>query len=132
MDEILNVDTCFLIDLEREQRRRIEGPASAFLQNHLETEFRLSAVAFGEFAVGFDRSDHPRLETIRKGYEITVTDEETALIYARLYLHLKELKCLIGSNDLWIAAAAMRNGASLVTRNADEFSRIPGLCVVAY
>jgi tRNA(fMet)-specific endonuclease VapC len=132
MDEILNVDTCFLIDLEREQRRKTDGPAGTFLRNHLETEFRLSAVAFGEFAVGFDRSDHPRLDMVRKGYEIMRMDEETALIYARLYLHLKEQRCLIGANDLWIAASAMRNGASLVTRNVDEFSRIPGLRVVAY
>lgn len=132
MDEVLNVDTCFLIDLEREQRRGDDGPAGAFLRSHLETEFRLSAVAFGEFAVGFDRSDHPRLEMVRKGYEITGTDEETALIYGRLYRHLMTLKCLIGANDLWIAASAMRHGASLVTRNVDEFSRIPGLRVVAY
>ncbi|MES2660664.1 MAG: type II toxin-antitoxin system VapC family toxin [Verrucomicrobiota bacterium] len=132
MDEILNVDTCFLIDLEREQRRKIDGPAGAFLRNHLETEFRLSAVALGEFAAGFDRPDHPRLEVVRKGYEIMATDEETALIYARLYRHLQESKCLIGANDLWIAAGAMRNGASLVTRNVDEFLRVPGLRVVAY
>lgn len=132
MDEILNVDTCFLIDLEREQRRKIDGAAGAFLRNHLATEFRLSAVAFGEFAAGFDRTDHPRLEVIRIGYEIVGTDEATTLVYASLYRHLQESKCLIGANDLWIAASAMRNGASLVTRNVEEFSRVPGLRVVAY
>jgi tRNA(fMet)-specific endonuclease VapC len=132
MDPVLNVDTCFLIDLERGQRRRCEGPTGDFLRSHLKTEFCLSVVAFGEFAVGFDRSDHPRLEVIRQGYEIVTTDEETAVIYALVYRDLQMKKCLIGANDLWIAASAIRNGGVLVTRNAAEFSRVSGLRVVAY
>lgn len=132
MAEFLSVDTCFLIDLEREQRKRVDGPAGAFLRNYLETEFRLSVTAFGEFAAGFDRPDHPRLDMVRKGYEIIGIDEETALIYARLYRHLRDKKCLIGANDLWIASQAVQHDLPLVTRNLGEFSRVPGLRVLGY
>ena len=132
MAETLGVDTCFLIDLEREQRKRIAGPAHSFLKDHAEAEFRLSAVAFGEFAAGFDRPDHPRLELIRAGYEFMPSDEETALAYAKIYRKLRERNSLIGANDLWIAAHAMQYGLPLVTRNVDEFSRVPDLQVMAY
>ena len=34
---------------------------------------------------------------------------------------------VIGGNDLWIAATALAHGATLVTNNTAEFSRVPGL-----
>jgi tRNA(fMet)-specific endonuclease VapC len=132
MGQVLNVDTYFLIDLEREQRRKLAGSAEALLRNHVDTVFFLSVTAFGEFAAGFDRPDHPRLETIRKGYQIVVIDDKTSEIYAKLYSQLKAKKCLIGANDLWIAASALQHGGELVTRNVDEFSRVPGLKVMRY
>jgi hypothetical protein len=45
---------------------------------------------------------------------------------------LKERGELIGANDLWIAAAALRHGEALVTRNARDFHRVPGLQVLTY
>jgi tRNA(fMet)-specific endonuclease VapC len=39
---------------------------------------------------------------------------------------------LIGSNDLLIASIALATGTQLVTRNVDEFSRVPGLQVEAW
>ena len=52
--------------------------------------------------------------------------------YARIHQDLRERKCLIGANDLWIAASAMRHGLPLVTRNAGEFTRVEGLMVIGY
>lgn len=132
MAEILSFDTCFLIDLEREQRRGVKGPAGMFVNHHLEAECRLSLVVFGEFAAGFECLDHPRLEVVRKGFELIATDEQTALVYARLYRQLRDQHRLIGANDLWIAACAVRHDLPLVTRNHGEFSRVPGLQVIAY
>lgn len=34
---------------------------------------------------------------------------------------------MIGGNDLWIAAQAVRNDLTLITANTGEFPRIPGL-----
>jgi tRNA(fMet)-specific endonuclease VapC len=55
-----------------------------------------------------------------------------ALAYATIYRNLKTAGSLIGANDLWIAASAIRQGASLVTRNREEFGRIQGLRVLGY
>jgi tRNA(fMet)-specific endonuclease VapC len=132
MAEILSVDTCFLIDLEREQRRGIQAGAADFLSRHLDSEFRLSVVAFGEFAAGFEDPGHPRLEMVKAGYELLQVDEETAIFYARIHQVLRARKCLIGANDLWIAASSMRYDLPLITRNAGEFSRVEGLRVIGY
>lgn len=39
---------------------------------------------------------------------------------------------LIGTNDLWIAAASLRHGPGLVTADSEAFSRVEGLEVVPY
>ncbi|MEI8038205.1 MAG: hypothetical protein WCJ14_07420 [Verrucomicrobiota bacterium] len=44
MAEVLSFDTCFLIDLEREQRRGVNGPAGMFVRHHLEAECELGGV----------------------------------------------------------------------------------------
>lgn len=132
MARILSVDTCFLIDLEREQRRREEGPAHGFLKAHLDWEFHLSVVAYGEFAAGFAKPDDLRLGVVRDGYELMEIDARTADVYAAVYRDLRERKCLIGANDLWIASHSLQHGLPLVTRNGGEFSRVAGLEVMGY
>ena len=36
---------------------------------------------------------------------------------------------MIGPHDLWLAAAALTHGLTLVTGNRREFDRVPGLIV---
>ncbi len=43
------------------------------------------------------------------------------------YSALKRLKLNVGSNDLKIAAIAIEIGATVVTRNLRDFTRIPGV-----
>jgi predicted nucleic acid-binding protein len=39
---------------------------------------------------------------------------------------------MIGMNDLWIAATAIAHGCAIVTANAKEFVRVPGVEVLSY
>lgn len=50
----------------------------------------------------------------------------------RLERHLQSGGNLIGTNDLWIAATALVHDMALVTNNADEFRKVPGLVVLEY
>jgi tRNA(fMet)-specific endonuclease VapC len=49
--------------------------------------------------------------------------------YGEIRAELEAVGRLIGSNDLLIAAHAYATGATLVTANMDEFSRVRGLQV---
>ena len=55
--------------------------------------------------------------------------EEVAEHYARIRADLEKRGVTIGGNDLWIAATALAHGATLVTNNTDEFTRVPGLLI---
>ena len=127
-------DTTFLIDLQRERRRNEAGGIHAhrFLAAAPELELCLSATALGEFAEGFSDSEDPLLRTIREQHHLLPIDAPTALAYGRIVRTLRQEGRLIGTKDLWIAAASVRYGLPLVTANEAQFRRVTGLDVVTY
>jgi tRNA(fMet)-specific endonuclease VapC len=63
--------------------------------------------------------DSPRVNLIQ-------LDEETAEFYARVYWDLKRKGKPVPTNDIWVAASAMRHGLALFTYDA-HFDDIDGL-----
>lgn len=63
--------------------------------------------------------DSPRVEVV-------LLDEETAEFYAKIYWDLKKKGKPIPTNDMWVAASAMRHGLSLFTYD-EHFNNIDGL-----
>lgn len=133
MAGLVAIDTTFLIDLQRERAQgRPDGPAHRFLADDPNRELHLAATALGEFAEGFEDPDHPVLRAVRELHVLLVVDEETALVYGRIARQLRAEGRLIGTNDLWIAAASLRHNIPLVTANTREFGRVDGLEVLGY
>jgi tRNA(fMet)-specific endonuclease VapC len=128
---LIAVDTTFLIDLQRDQNATRQA-IREFLEHHADDTFYVSVTALGEFAAGFPDLMHPAFLAVKSQFLVSEHDEGVALAYATIYRSLKTAGNLIGANDLWIAASAIRQGASLVTRNREEFGRIPGLRVLVY
>lgn len=127
------LDTTFLIDLQRERRRGDgQGPAQRFLERDRELRLHLPAVALGEFAEGFEDPGHPVLQACRELHVLLEVDEETALHYGRITRSLRREGRLPGSNDLWIAATALRHELPLVTRDGEHFGRVEGLEILGY
>jgi len=127
------LDTTFLIDLQQERvRGDTDGPAHRFLADDRDVELLLSATALGEFSEGFETGDDPVLRIVRELHVLLPIDEETALVYGRLTRALRQKGRLIGTNDLWIAAASLRHEVALVTANVAEFRRVEGLEVLPY
>ena len=124
-------DTCFLIDLEREMRRG-RGKAHQFLQDHASDRPCISWTVAGEFAEGFGDIHHPACAAMLTRFEKLPTDEATAHHYAVTARHLRDLAQLIGTNDLWIASAALAHAIPVVTNNGNHFGRVPGLKVLGY
>jgi tRNA(fMet)-specific endonuclease VapC len=65
-------------------------------------------------------------------FESIAFDDAAAEHYAMLRVHLRRAGTPIGANDLLIASIALATDATLVTRNQDEFHRVPGLRVQAW
>jgi predicted nucleic acid-binding protein len=124
-------DTCFLIDLERELRRG-PGRAHAFLRGHAAVRPCLCWTVVGEFSEGFDDAREAACVAMLQRFEVLPTEAATAAHYARITRLLRGWNQLIGTNDLWIAAAALAHGVPLVTNNRSHFGRVPGLQVVGY
>jgi tRNA(fMet)-specific endonuclease VapC len=61
------------------------------------------------------------------GIEVSAFDEEDAKAAGELRATLEGAGTPIGPYDLLIAAQALRTGATLVTANVSEFTRVPGL-----
>lgn len=124
-------DTCFLTDLEREMKRGA-GKAQAFLRENRSVRACITWTVAGEFAEGFGDICEPPCAAMLSRFEILPMDEATAGQYARITASLRRDKRLIGTNDLWIAAAAVAQGMELVTNNAVHFGRVAGLTMMGY
>ncbi|MBL9150923.1 MAG: type II toxin-antitoxin system VapC family toxin [Verrucomicrobiales bacterium] len=128
----LILDTNFVITAERDARRGVPGKAHAFLAAHPSDTFYLTFTIVGELACGQSASARRDWEQLCRPYPILPWTIEVSWHYGEIYRALAASGQLIGTNDLWIASAALANGHGVVTNNVDEFSRVPGLLVEAY
>jgi len=95
-------------------------------------EILLCSVVKAELLYGARHSQHieanlQKLELFFSPFESLSFDDDCAAIYARIRQDLSTQGCLIGPNDLLIAAIALANDAVLVTHNQKEFCRVAGL-----
>jgi tRNA(fMet)-specific endonuclease VapC len=132
MDEEIACDTTFLIDLQRSVRSRTGQAARQFLRRYARSRFYTSVIALGEFAAGFAHQGHPVLIETKRRFALLPLDDQVAFVYCTLFRELRGGGRLIGANDLWIAATALRHGFPLVTSNQGEFSRFRQLRVLGY
>jgi len=93
---------------------------------------RLSAIVLGELEFGAEKSaygerNRARLSTLAGRLVLVGVDHVTTRHYGRIRAILERQGTPIGANDTWIAAQALAIGATLVTDNTREFSRVPGL-----
>jgi len=94
----------------------------------------ISTIVLGELEYGVARSE--RVEQNRAALNAFVNSihlyelhAETARHYGLIRAYLEKGGQLIGNNDTWIAAHALAIGASLITNNTAEFSRVPDLTI---
>ncbi len=95
------------------------------------------AVVEAELLFGAENSNDPEegrlcVQSLLQPLQILPFDSRCAAHYARLRHDLKTRGCLIGGNDMLIAATALAWGAALVTNNIREFSRVQGLVLESW
>jgi tRNA(fMet)-specific endonuclease VapC len=94
----------------------------------------MSSISASELLAGVERASLPHKRTWRSAMveqllaEIPVVDIglREARIHSRVMAALPK-GITIGAHDAWIAATAMAGGHALLTRNARDFEKFPGL-----
>jgi len=132
MAKSLILETTFLIDLERERNRSKRGMAHGLLKTHEDCRLFITHTVAGELAAGKSLSERLRWREFIAPFRILDHSPEVDWQYGKTFRYLQENNCLIGTNDLWIAATALAYQLPLVTRNRDHFRRVPHLEIVAY
>lgn len=96
-------------------------------------EVGLCSVVAAELAYGVAKSGSSRnreaLELFLSPLEILPFDEPAVWVYGDLRAELERRGLTIGAMDTMIAAHALSIGATLVTNNLREFSRVEGLAL---
>jgi tRNA(fMet)-specific endonuclease VapC len=96
----------------------------------------LSAIVAAELRFGAAKLGSPRLaaavEHWLSGFELRPWPLEAAHRYAQIRTALEKTGQTIGGMDLLIAAHALAEDSVVVTSNAREFHRVPGLAVEAW
>jgi tRNA(fMet)-specific endonuclease VapC len=135
---MIHLDTSYLIDLLRETTRARPGPALEFIEGldgaetlaasvHVVCELRAGA----ELAKGALK-EHEELDHLLSGLLVAYPDSRFPAAYGRILAAVQRTGRPIAAMDLLIATAAMIDDAPLVTRNVKDFSRVPGLRLLAY
>jgi predicted nucleic acid-binding protein len=134
---VIHLDTSLIVDLLREAARGTEGPASRFLASVQDEELGISVFVACELAAGAAMSTRPtrekrRVDQLCEALHTDYPDDRFPSAYGSLLSLLERTHGRISTMDLLIATSALVAGASLVTRNAKDFSHVPGLDVLAY
>jgi len=123
------LDTNIISDLIRNP----QGKAAKRIARTGEDNICTSIIVAAELRYGCAKSGSKRLlkavEDLLGEINVLPFDVPADAEYGGIRVALEAAGKPIGGNDLLIAAHACANGATIVTANADEFKRVPGLKV---
>ena len=97
-------------------------------------EVAIPSVVLYELELGIAKSSTPdrrrsQLDELVGLVNVLPFDAAEARVAARIRADLEKSGRPIGPYDVLIAATVLRHGATLVTHNVDEFSRVSGLAI---
>jgi tRNA(fMet)-specific endonuclease VapC len=126
----LLIDASVLIEFERGSLE-----LEPLVASHGDAGVLLSVITASELLHGVHRARQPGIRARREAwveavlgqFPVLEVDLPAARAHARLWAELAVSGKMIGAHDLWLAAQAIASGHTLVTANAREFQRVPGL-----
>ena len=116
----------FLVDFEREKKRRSHGAAASFLKANQDVQFCITFTIVGELAAGQSLgSDRAKWAAFIQSFRILESSQQVAWQFGAPFRYLQAQGNLI-------AATGLAHDLPVVTRNARDFERIPQLKVLRY
>ena len=111
------------------------GRVASRLLDQAPRQVGLCAVVEYELLVGIEKSNSPdrrrrQLQALKSAVTYLPFAQEEAHQAGRLRAFLERSGNAIGPYDVLIAASALARGATLVTHNFKEFSKVPDLKIV--
>ena len=110
---------------------RDEGLVGEKIRTHKPSEIAVSAITIAELRFGADKRKsnriHLLIDTVGRTFRVLPFDEQAAQRFGVVAANLERSGQEIGSLDCMIAAHALSQGLTLVTRNVVHFKRIRGL-----
>ncbi len=123
--EVICLDSSVLIEYYRKGNKK-----ESFLFDLAgRYEFKIPAIVKYEIYKG-DKNNDPFWGSIFGGIEILPFDDRSSIIAAQIYLDLRKRNQMIPTDDILIAATAVRNQLKLATSNEKDFKRISSLQVI--
>ena len=114
----------------QDRLRAIAALRQRWQQAHAHT-LAMSLITLGELEFGASKSQatdaRDRLAALRAAVAVLIPDATVASHYGAIRHHLEKTGQGICYNDTWIAAHGLATGRTVVTHNASEFGRVPGL-----
>jgi tRNA(fMet)-specific endonuclease VapC len=92
----------------------------------------VAELRFGAIVAGWHEPRRQRLEEAIARTVVLPGDNETTRHWAEVKATRQRLGRPIGSEDCWIAAAALRHDIPLATHNARDYKDIPGLQLISH
>ncbi|MEM8868494.1 MAG: type II toxin-antitoxin system VapC family toxin [Verrucomicrobiota bacterium] len=124
------LDTCFLIELNRELKTGTVGNAQTFIEAHPDEPFAISVITVTEFLEG---SAEPAFgEKLLRPFHWYDVGANTSRLAAKIRCDLGTRGQLIGDFDILIAATAKSADTPLVTNNVTHFGHLPDLIIESY
>lgn len=126
MTYLLDTNVCIPllngVDASLKDRLLAEAPSSVVLCSVVKAELYFGACNSARLAENL-----ARVEVFCRAFDSLPFDDVAASQYGPIRAHLRREGRMIGANDLLIASICLAANVTLVTRNVDEFRRIPGL-----
>ena len=133
------LDTCVLLDIWGRGAPAVKHRAESCVRRLILSGEALATTRFNEAElwVGIERSHDPQreqtaVEHMLVDLDILDFDSDAARIFGRITAYLQKHGQPVGDMDILIAAVAMANKHTLVTRNTKHYLGIPGLTIESY
>jgi tRNA(fMet)-specific endonuclease VapC len=125
---MLDTDTCALI-LRRSSPALLDRIQAVPLQRQAVSMITVAELLYGVQVSSRKKANLAAVELLIRHLAVLDWRREAAEHYAEIRADLHKRGQLIGSNDLFIAAHARSLGATVVTNNVKDFSRVKALAV---